>query len=226
MCGRQVTGVSCLPHILCQIARNSGTPRNLHAFLYSNGSMQDLGTLGGTNSGGTGINAGGQVAGWAFLTGDGPHHAFLYTNGSMQDLGTLGGAVDVSEADAVNVSGQVTGFSFNSDAVQVPFIFSHGSMHSLGTIGGNSTGVSINARCQVVGYYFTAQGDDRAFLYSNGQMLDLNTLIPSADASTYTLTDARGINNQGQIVANGYRTAGSSFPRAYRAFLLTPTASP
>src|SRR5438105_2895991 len=36
-----------------------------HAFLYGNGTMSDLGTLGGINSEGRAINLAGTVAGWA-----------------------------------------------------------------------------------------------------------------------------------------------------------------
>jgi probable HAF family extracellular repeat protein len=63
-----------------------------HAFLWTvmSGTV-DLGTLGGTNSEATSINATGQVAGWSETTG-GPRHAFLWTEaGGMRDLGTLGG---------------------------------------------------------------------------------------------------------------------------------------
>ena len=61
-----------------------------HAFLYSNGTMQDLGSLGGDGGVAYGINAGGQIVGYA-STAAGACHAFLYSNGAMTDLGTLGG---------------------------------------------------------------------------------------------------------------------------------------
>jgi probable HAF family extracellular repeat protein len=78
-----------------------------HAFLYSDGTMQDLGVLGGgLISVGLGINASGQVAGWSYNSGY-LMLAFLYSDGTMQDLGTLGGAQ--SEGYGINASGQVTG---------------------------------------------------------------------------------------------------------------------
>jgi probable HAF family extracellular repeat protein len=60
-----------------------------HAFVYSDGAMQDLGTLGGTLSGGLAINASGQVTGWSFIAGSKAYHAFLYSNGHMTDLNSL-----------------------------------------------------------------------------------------------------------------------------------------
>src|SRR5688572_13601405 len=47
------------------------------AFLYSGGSMLDLGTFGGTASAGEAVNAAGMVAGWATLPA-GNEHAFVY----------------------------------------------------------------------------------------------------------------------------------------------------
>src|ERR1700730_8555199 len=60
-----------------------------HAFLYSNGSMIDLGTLGGTYSEGHAVNDSGQVTGEATTTGNTARHAFLYSGGSMIDVGGL-----------------------------------------------------------------------------------------------------------------------------------------
>src|ERR1700761_4934396 len=54
-------------------------------------SIVDLGTLGGTNSNGNGINSIGQVVGSSTLSGDQYTHGFLYSNGAMKDIGTLGG---------------------------------------------------------------------------------------------------------------------------------------
>jgi hypothetical protein len=42
----------------------------------------------------------------------------------------------------------------------------------------------------------------RAFLFTNGIMLDLTMLI--SPASEVMLEDAQGINDAGQIVANGF----------------------
>jgi probable HAF family extracellular repeat protein len=68
---------------------SSGSSRS-HAFLYSNGEITDLGTLGGLSSSGNSINSAGQITGVAD-TAAGVQHAFLYTNGQMIDIGTLPG---------------------------------------------------------------------------------------------------------------------------------------
>ncbi len=94
------------------------------------------------------------------------------------------------------------------------------AMTDLGTLDGtSSSGYGINARGQVTGESLTRSGTSRAFLYWNGRMVDLNAEIGSA-ATLYTLTSAQGINDNGQIVANGTVNAtGEDI-----AFLLTPTA--
>ena len=54
--------------------------------------MQDLGTLGGTDSSAYAINASGQVVGCSDTTGNAqPTPFFTPIGGTMQDLGTLGG---------------------------------------------------------------------------------------------------------------------------------------
>jgi probable HAF family extracellular repeat protein len=71
-----------------------------------NYAVTDLGTLGGTISEAYGINASGQVTGYASTTGDSVDLAFVY-DGTMHDLGTLGGTS--SEGLGINASGQSHG---------------------------------------------------------------------------------------------------------------------
>ena len=83
--------------------------------------ITDLGTLGGTNSYATDINASGLVVGDSLLA-DGSQHAFIYRDGAMHDLGTLGGTN--SKATGINSSGYVVGWSDMAD----------GSQHAFGTV--------------------------------------------------------------------------------------------
>jgi probable HAF family extracellular repeat protein len=80
----------------------------VHAFLYSNGTFQDLGRfLFGDYSVGVGINNAGQVAGWTQLRG-GPPQSFIYSNGNVTYLGILPGYTS-AEAVGINNRGQVVG---------------------------------------------------------------------------------------------------------------------
>lgn len=85
----------------------------LHAFLYAQGRLTDLGTLDGLGSSAAyGMNDAGQVVGYSQRAGGG-QSAFLYQGGVMQDLNSLI-AVDsgwrLLEASAINGRGQIVGF--------------------------------------------------------------------------------------------------------------------
>ena len=102
------SGINAIGQVVGASYTSSGL---YHAFLYSNGAMTDLGTLGGTWSGVGDINASGQVVGGA-VTNGGDYHAFLYSNATMADLNTLAsnlGGWTLNGAGGINASGQVCG---------------------------------------------------------------------------------------------------------------------
>src|SRR5438067_4298100 len=75
-----------------QIVGASGTASGIQrAFLWQNGRMRSLGTLGGSSSGASAINERGQVIGTSLTSKPARSHAFLWQNGKLTDLGTLGG---------------------------------------------------------------------------------------------------------------------------------------
>lgn len=174
-----------------------------HAFLYSEGVARDIGDLGAGSARATGINAAGEVVGSSFLPGFTAYHAFLYRDGALRDLGTLGGPS--SSAAAINDAGQIAGTSFIDADVQHAFLYSGGMMRDIGSLGGALTEArALNEAGMVVGYSSYA-GDvpgidfSSAFLYRDGTMFDLNQLVERP--GIWTLLDAVGINDAGQIAA-------------------------
>jgi probable HAF family extracellular repeat protein len=170
-----------------------------------------LAPLAAQSTSANGLNNLGQAVG-ATTTGFTSHiHAFRTAPGqpiaSSDDLGTLGGTN--STAYAVNDAGQVVGASeLPSGILQHAFLtgpnqpITAGS--DLGALGGPqnwSEAHAVNSSGQVVGFSRDTSGDERAFLYSNGSLIDMNTFV--LPGSGIVLTEGVGINDGGQIAANG-----------------------
>jgi probable HAF family extracellular repeat protein len=171
-----------------------------HAFLYSAGTLQDLGTLGGPISIARGIGNAGHVVGEA-MQSSGYTKAFLWSNGRMQDLGTLPGHFQSAAFD-VNDSGHVVGYS-GTNTEERAFLRTTGGLKDLGTLGTfGSRALAINNLGHVVGYSQAGPFMDHAFLYSNGTMKDLGTIGGVAIG----ISQAADINDKGQIV--GHSTVG------------------
>ena len=82
------------------------------AALWHDGSLRDLGTLGGSGSSASAINDRGEVVG-SSDTASGDTHGFVWEDGRMTDLGVLSDTADArrSEADAINAQGTIIGTS-------------------------------------------------------------------------------------------------------------------
>jgi probable HAF family extracellular repeat protein len=174
------------------------------AYLYSGGAALDLGDLGGGFAAANAVNNAGHVVGFSALD-DAPFHAhaFFYADGVMRDLGAFPDA-SLSEATAINELDQVTGHGWVGGSFHA-FLYQDGALSDLGTLGGReSFAYDINSLGQIVGYSDTA-GDlqTAAYLWDAGVMLDLNSLIDPA--AGWTLFQASGINDRGQIAAYGCR---------------------
>jgi probable HAF family extracellular repeat protein len=208
---------------------------NRHAFLYTNGTLSDLGSLGGY-SGANAINDKGIIVGFSSNKVDGNAHAFLYDRGRMKDIDPVN-AGDFTSTESyahdINNFNKVVGeFLTQDQAAFHAFLYRAGAFTDLGAAGSpQTTAYAINDGGVVVGITFVPYIDrclgpqslkyvpctkykQHAFVYANGKLTDLNDLV---DAPGWELTWALDVNDRGQIA--GYGTSGGSS----RAFLLTPS---
>lgn len=180
------------------------------------GGMVGLGTLGGADSDSVAINGAGHVAGHS-ATPAGLTQSFLWT----PERGMTGLGPQRTDADsftiAMNDSDMVVGIVRIVDGPYRAFVWTRqAGMTDLGTFGGRSAYAhDVNQSGQVVGTAEAADGASRAFVWTAaGGMVDLNTRIPLAP-SGFVATAARGISDNGAIVAES--NAG--------LVLLVPTAA-
>jgi len=200
------------------------SPSNFHAFLYSGGQMKDLGPPGAYQASAVAINNSGQILGGYYLT-SGAAGEFLYSNGKMTTLPVPAGSSAVS-GFAINDDGEIVGaIYFSSGAPAHAASYRNGVWTDLGAIAGAaaSTAKAINIAGQIVGtaifpqtqYHPPKPGKHVPFISTTSGLVNLNTLIPSGTG--FTLTDAVGINDSGEILCDANNTGGVE-----HAVLLSP----
>jgi probable HAF family extracellular repeat protein len=107
----------------------TGGSQRIHAFLWENGQMRDLGTSPGGYASAFGINELGQIVGSGnIIPGDdprGPHHAFLWEDNQMIDLNRLllpNSSWLLENARDINYRGQIVGFGTNPAGERYAFL--------------------------------------------------------------------------------------------------------
>jgi probable HAF family extracellular repeat protein len=176
-----------------------------HAFLWQDDSMQDLGTLGGSNSFPADINEAGQIVGWA-ETPDGATHAVLWEHGAIQDLGTQ--FERSSLAEHINNAGQVIVESRSNpffDPAARSFLWDNGIMLELPL-----HAAAINEPGRIAGWVTTDAGKRRAALWDKGVVTDLGTL--GGDESW-----ALALSNSGVVVGAALTATGEQHAFSWKA---------
>jgi probable HAF family extracellular repeat protein len=205
----------------------TGVP-TLDPFLWENGTMTDLGTLGGVYGTAVCANNRRQVTGQsslkdnpgACLTGEPGCHAFLWEHGVMTDLGTLGGTFSMPLW--LNDTGEVVGIATTpGDASLHASLWREGVITDLGTLHGDCVSVAgaISSRGQIVGNSFNCETNtSRAVLWDKGSIIDLNAVIHSR----LRLVEALNINDRGEILGVGAPPDVQDLHFGGRLFLLIP----
>ena len=212
-------------------------PTNGHTclgFVWRDGHMTPLSTLGGNNAYAAGVNERGQIVGWAEnATHDPtcvqPNHVLAFeaviwepdAKRTIRALTPYGNDPD-GAATAINDNGQIVGISGICDQQVGRFSARHAVMWeqgvptSLGSLGGVAwnTPTAINAAGQVVGFS-DLRGDRNgnpkfhAFYWTQSSgIVDIGTL----PGDRYS--EALGINDRGEVVGVSY-SAGFKTSRAF-----------
>ena len=199
----------------------------LHAFLQDGTAIIDLGVLDefypDGYSIGIGLNNAGAVVGWSAPSGW-LSRGFLYKNGAMVNIGLPTTTTYYVWPRDINDEGVIIGTYRDERGGNRSFSRVDGAFLDLGNLGNDFQTVpfEINNSGQIVGSGWTASGASHAWLWEGGQMYDLNTLIP--DSLNILLTEARSINDRGEILCAGldynYQFLTSAF------FVLTPLSNP
>ena len=183
-----------------------GTGLTCRPFLWQNGHLSALPTLGGNNGQASDINNRGQIAGTAETpvtdSGCPPFHIsspVLWEEGKPQLLPTVDSDPD-GFAFAINSQGQAVGFSGNcTQSILHAVLWENDTASALPDFGTGAAAHGINDLGQIVGTVGSADNTTQfAALWQNGTLTNLGTL-PGTFAALAT-----GINNQGQVVGSTF----------------------
>ena len=183
-----------------------GTKLTCRPFLWFNGHLGALPTLGGNNGQASDINNRGQIAGTADTTvteSECPSHPsqhtslpVLWEHGKVKALPLVGTDPD-GFAFAINDQGQVAGYTGNCTGSIHAVLWENNTAIPLDDLKAGAQGMGINNRGQIVGLVgIPGKSTFYAALWQGRTLTNLGTL-PGDFAALAT-----GINNRGQVVGS------------------------
>jgi len=192
-----------------------GTHLTCLPFLWANGVMRALPTVGGNNGQASAVNDSAQVVGYAEngavdstcpagVTNNRVDLPVLWNKGKAQALPTIGSDPD-GVAFGINNQGQAVGYSGTCTAANYAVLWENGNATPLADLGTpGAIAYAINGHNQIVGQAVNSDGTALAAIWQNNTVTALGGLLPGDVASFAT-----SINNRGQAVGSSFDTSSS-----------------
>lgn len=164
------------------------TVQSAHAFLWKNGAMEDLGTLGGKDSSAESVNESNQVVGWSHAAGE-ETHAFLWQNGTLQDL-TPYLKSPKSYAYDINNHGQIVGMRLVGDEYRAFRLDLHTKVI---TDLGRGSAQAINDAGRATGYTLVGPGYENATIWNGNSPVLLKPLDGNTRSVGYDIDESGNV---------------------------------
>lgn len=183
-----------------------------HGFLLSGGQFSNIDFPGAVDTAALGINAAGDIVGGIDFGDVTTSIAFVFRNGNFTSFEDPVAAPQITEADAIGVTGQIVGIFADTAGTPHGYLLKKGVFSTIDFPGARGTYTrGINAEGQIVGRHFNGPQGNQGYVVTGSTF----SLVQFPNAP---VTAVSGINARGQIVGYYRATPGGPF----QGYLATP----
>lgn len=182
-----------------------------HGYVWHDGVMQVLATLGGTNASLVAINDKGVAVGTSYLAGNTTTRGYVWDGGQVTTIPTFGGAS--GNATDINSHGVVVGSAQDASGAWIAYTYDKSGLQPIANWPAGATVFAINDRGVILG-----DTGRNGFTWDNGTVTYLETL-PDVQAKGWARLFVIDMNDRGDVVGWGWKAGG---PVDGEAFVLSP----